>query len=349
MAKSKINRGSNDVIAKDAISVTKSPMVFISHDTRDAGVAEAFSDLLRSVSAGVLKSFRSSDNKGNQGIEFGQAWYQFIMDKIDLATDVVCLLTKNSIDRPWILYEAGVSKGKLDTTVLGVAIGISLTEATKGPFGQFQNCNDDVDALTKLISQLVKRIPGSEPDAEVIKAQVIVFKKKSTELLAKAHKDGGKKDKKEMIEDTSVAKLFEEVKIMFKDLPQRLENRSESEGLRRKKRKIHPMMFEQVMNMGMISEDPNLAFLMLISLYRDDFPWFYEIGVETYRELRKAKTISEKRKLLITFERAFEMLNHPMTFELYDKSEEMHFFFKESRYLIHNIMDRFHQEEGKKE
>ena len=36
------------------------------------------------------------------------------MDKINDATDVVALLTQHSIDRPWILYEAGVAKGKLD-------------------------------------------------------------------------------------------------------------------------------------------------------------------------------------------------------------------------------------------
>jgi hypothetical protein len=50
---------------------TSPPMIFISHDTRDADLAEALSKLLSSVSAGVLKSFRSSDRKGSQGIEYG--------------------------------------------------------------------------------------------------------------------------------------------------------------------------------------------------------------------------------------------------------------------------------------
>ena len=40
------------------------PLVFISHDTRDVALAEAFAKLLTNVSAGVLKSFRSSDRKG---------------------------------------------------------------------------------------------------------------------------------------------------------------------------------------------------------------------------------------------------------------------------------------------
>ena len=52
----------------DNASRSRSPLVFISHDTRDAALAEAFSQMLSNVSAGVLKSFRSSDKKGNQGI-----------------------------------------------------------------------------------------------------------------------------------------------------------------------------------------------------------------------------------------------------------------------------------------
>ena len=66
-------------------------LIFISHDSRDAELAEAFSKLLNGVSAGVLKSFRSSDRKGAQGIEYGVEWYPKLMSKLDIASDVVCL------------------------------------------------------------------------------------------------------------------------------------------------------------------------------------------------------------------------------------------------------------------
>lgn len=105
------------------------PLVFISHDGRDADLAEAFSKLLKSVSAGMLKSFRSSDKKGTEGIEFGDEWYKRLMAKLDTASDVVCLLTERSIDRPWILYEAGVAKGKLDTPVHGIAVGVPFKQS----------------------------------------------------------------------------------------------------------------------------------------------------------------------------------------------------------------------------
>jgi hypothetical protein len=64
-------------------AATESPLVFISHDTRDADLAEAFSNLLTDASGGILKSFRSSDRKGTAGIEYGQEWYRAIMQKLD--------------------------------------------------------------------------------------------------------------------------------------------------------------------------------------------------------------------------------------------------------------------------
>lgn len=100
------------------------PLVFISHDGRDAELAEAFSKLLKSVSAGMIKTFRSSDKKGTEGIDFGEEWYKRLMTQLQSTSDVVCLFTERSLDRPWILFEAGVAKGKLNTPVLGVALGV---------------------------------------------------------------------------------------------------------------------------------------------------------------------------------------------------------------------------------
>src|SRR6267143_3571934 len=89
---------------------TDSPLVFISHDSRDADLAEAFGNLLTDASGGILKSFRSSDRKGTAGIEYGQEWYRAIMQKLDDASDVVALWTTHSVNRSWSLYEAGVAK-----------------------------------------------------------------------------------------------------------------------------------------------------------------------------------------------------------------------------------------------
>jgi hypothetical protein len=80
--------------------IGSSPLVFISHDSRDAKLAEAFSKLLKSVSAGMIKTFRSSDKKGNEGIDFGEEWYKRLMAQLQSTSDVVCLFTDRSLDSP---------------------------------------------------------------------------------------------------------------------------------------------------------------------------------------------------------------------------------------------------------
>ncbi|MBL7707266.1 MAG: toll/interleukin-1 receptor domain-containing protein [Taibaiella sp.] len=297
------------------------PLVFISHDTRDAELAEAFSKLLSSVSAGVLKSFRSSDKRGNQGIAYGVEWYPEIMKKLGDASDVVALLTQNSVDRPWILYEAGVAKGKLDTPLLGIAIGIPLNKANNGPFAQFQNSGDDIDSLTKLVVQLVNRIPNSEPDTAVIKMQVEAFKKKAEEILKKQPEIEVKEG--ELMEDSSVAKLFEEVKIMFQDLPARLEKNNEP-SYRKRKYRFHPKMLDELMFMSESSEDNYFGFLVLISQYKDDMPWVYEIGKETYEILKSTKPISTKEKSISNFRRIIKnTMHHPIFMDMLGTKEQM--------------------------
>ena len=174
-----------------------SPLVFISHDSRDEELAASFSRLLHRVSSGMLKSFYSSDKKGKQGIEFGAEWYQSLMKKLCSASDIVCLLTERSLGRPWILYEAGFAKGKWDAPIIGIALGIPLSKASTGPFGQFKNCGDDVESLTTLIMQLAKRIPGLEPDTGIVKTQVQAFKNEADVVIKKLAGVGGPEQKDE--------------------------------------------------------------------------------------------------------------------------------------------------------
>ena len=314
-------------MAEDQIEqIVKSanPLVFISHDTRDAELAEAFSNLLKSVSAGVLKSFRTSDRRGNQGIEYGVEWYPEIIKNIKGASDVVCLLTKRSLDRPWILFEAGMAKGKLDTPILGVALGIELSGASTGPFAQFQNCSDDEDSLTKLVFQLVNRIPNSEPDIDTIKFQVGKFRQAVKEIHEKLNDSDALEDEKKCSPnnevDNSSAKLFEEIKIMFQDLPSRIERAGPS-NMRRKKRRFHPGMIEELIH---FSKNPKIGLKIALSLYRDKMPWIYDEGVILVDKIYSSKNSQSNIRLFQEFEKLLMMsTRHPFIEEyLIEDSED---------------------------
>jgi len=329
---------------------SSSPLVFISHDARDAKLAEVFSDLLKSVSAGVLKSFRSSDRKGTQGIDYGVEWYPEIIKNIQGASDVVCLLTDNSVNRPWILFEAGMAKGKLDTPILGVALGMPLKNASTGPFAQFHNCGDDEESLTKLVFQLVDRIPNSEPDEGTIKFQVGKFKEKIDKITKTKIESAPKAQRSEKEEDNSSAKLFEEIKVMFQDLPSRVENElSDNIGVnrRRKMRRFHPMMFEELTHRSEFGNDP-IGILVFASLVRDDVPWLYEIAIEAFRAL----TSGTQKAVEQIIQSIRSLKEFPMRSPLFEEigmmgNKEMHMLMMEGpRALEHMVMMCMKEKKG---
>jgi hypothetical protein len=323
--------------------LTESPLVFISHDSRDADLAEAFSKLLKSVSAGMLKSFRSSDKKGTEGIEFGDEWYKILMSKLDKASDVVCLLTERSLDRPWLLYEAGVAKGKLGTPVHGIALGVPLSRVSAGPFYQFQNSDDSEESLAKLVLQLCRRISNLEPDQGVVATQVQGFRARVAEVL----KDIGSQkqiEKNEAVDEGSVAKVLEEMKLIVRELPLRLEQRMTEapERFRARRlslRRFHPMVIEDLTHMISKRPDDPIAILIIASLVRDDFPWLYEIGLEAYRRA-KGGNIERAHEALRTFRDAADAsVRGPFMEEMGIASKEAQVMMRELPMIIDRHME----------
>lgn len=335
---------SDDNVIENDPPLTGRPkaLVFISHDSRDADLAELFANLLTDVSAGTLKSFRSSDKKGNSGIEFGTEWYTAIMAQLDGATDVVALFTADSVDRPWILYEAGVAKGKLDRTVFGVALGIPLEKVATGPFGQFQNCGDDEDSLTKVVMQLLQRNPDASPREEAVRTQVKLFRS-GLEAIIKAR--GKPKTPPATTDEQNIAKLFEEVKAMVRELPDRVDDRvraaAEPRSMRRTRR-LHPAIVEEFAfhpRFRKSQNGPAISWLLIISMLRDDLPWAYEAGMVVYQALRGGKQ-AEIRQAAEQFSEIIKMVTHsPGMHEfLRPYDDEAFFILRELPEILHRVI-----------
>jgi hypothetical protein len=136
------------------------------------------------------------------------------------------------------------------------------------------------------------------------------------------------------------AKLLDEFKLVMENLLMRVESKLDPD-YKRRRRKLHPIILEEMMHGEIMREDVNFSFLMMLSLFKEDFPWLYEIGIETYRDLKSAKTKVEKKKLVETFEKSLEMLGHPMMKEIYGKSEDVYMLAKELRHFLHRFIDRY--------
>ena len=274
----------------------------------------------------MIKTFRSSDKKGKEGIDFGDEWYNRLMAKLQLTSDVVCLFTERSLDRPWILFEAGVAKGKLNTPVIGVALGVPLSRITAGPFYQFQNMDDSEGDLVKLVNQLARRVEGVELDPDVVKVQVAAFKATEAKILETFSSErAGETD--EEAETNSIAKLAEEMK----GLPSRIAERLEEHGdpfRRRRMRRVHPMMIEEFMHMSGDAADP-VGILMAASIVRDDAPWIYELAMEVYRAAKSGNAAEIDRELKRLRRISEFTLHGPFMEEFGFHRKDMHIFMME--------------------
>lgn len=135
------------------------------------------------------------------------------------------------------------------------------------------------------------------------------------------------------------SKTFKEFQDTLDSLNSKI-NRLDPE-FKRERRRFHPFMFEEFMHMGMEKEEPHIAFLMMIGFMKEDLPWIYEIGLETYKDLKSAKTKAEKKKLINRFEKILDMSGHPMMREFYGKSEDMYMYSKDLRHFMRRYLDRF--------
>jgi hypothetical protein len=301
--------------------------VFISHDSRDADLAEAFDHLLTDASGGVIRTFRSSDQTGRAGIDYGEDWFSKITRVLTDASDVVALLTPNSVGRPWILFEAGFAVGQRGTKVYGIALGVPFAKATNGPFARFQNCEAKEETLTTVVLDLIHRNQNATPREEAVRRQVKAFLADIDPLLKQRAQAG---TEPEEMDATAAAKLFEEVKVMFRDLPARVEGHLREHGMTRRRRHLHPMMFEEIFHVARVESGENLgaAWLFIASFLRDDIPWLSEAALQLHRayqggDMQQVESAQTNIRALL------RMMRHSrMSMRGFDDDEEAYMFLR---------------------
>jgi hypothetical protein len=232
-----------------------------------------------------------------------------------------------------------VAKGKLSTPVVGVALGVPLARVSAGPFYQFQNMDDSESDLTKLVHQLARRVPGLELDADVVKVQVAAFKAAEADVLKNVASASGKKTTEEQTEDNPVAKLVEEMKALPSRVAERLAESEEPMSRRRRMRRFHPMMIEELMHMAGEPGDP-VAILMTASMVRDDAPWLYELAMEVYRAVKSGDPVAIEAEMERIRRFSDLMMHGPFMEEFGFDGKESYMFMREFPRMLKHMLAR---------
>lgn len=88
--------------------IVKRDSVFISHIGNEAPVALKLKQQIQEVLGADVPVFVSSDY---ESIRSGEEWYRRIVDTIASSKIVIVLISTESVDRPWINFEAGIGIG----------------------------------------------------------------------------------------------------------------------------------------------------------------------------------------------------------------------------------------------
>jgi hypothetical protein len=113
-----------------------SKTIFLSHNAKDKLLANIIAGTIRQVSMEQIRAWFSSDDRIDGGFNAGDNWYSEIHHKVENSNILIALITQNSIDRPWLYYEAGIAKG-FKKVVVPVCIGIKR-EDIKSPLSELQ-------------------------------------------------------------------------------------------------------------------------------------------------------------------------------------------------------------------
>jgi hypothetical protein len=311
--------------------------VFISWSgERSQAVAQALRKWLQYVLHYVQPWVSETD------IAAGERWAQSVAKELETCHFGIICVTPENVGSPWILFEAGALAKSMQGRVTPLLYDLEFTDVG-GPLSQFQAKKISKAGLTEIILS-INQVAEKRDSDERVREMVDALWPKFEELVA------------DIPDDAPSAKhirpqheVLEELVAGIRGLDSRFhdfEVNSSERGPRgrRRLRRMHPMMFEEMAHMASEEGDDPLALLMVAGLMRDDLPWLYELVVEVYHEI-KAGDPKAAHKAVGRLRRVMKMLRRgPIMDMMMDDSKESHIIMMEFPHMLDRFLHRFELE-----
>jgi hypothetical protein len=141
-------------------AVDKKHTVFISHAEADKKIVADFCKMLQLILCPHPFEYKIFCSSEIGCIECGKDSNQAIHANLNHCNNVFCILTNNSYDRPWVMYEIGYTKGKsANKNLMPIAIGIDINTIKNGyPYSKFNIYACDEQHLSSLMIELLNNI-----------------------------------------------------------------------------------------------------------------------------------------------------------------------------------------------
>ena len=240
-----------------------------------------------------IEPYVSSDD-----IDKGARWSVDIAKELEDSTFGILCVTKDNLEAPWLSFEAGaLSKTMEKSFVTPFLFDIKRSEV-QGPILQFQSTIFEKEDIKKMVKTLNKACGDSGiPEARIDKSFEVWYPTLEKGLLELKSSSINESENPLLEESTHTSEILEEIldlsrdnqKLLkspdsqvlegienMKELLENIDRRSAiSYDQKRMNRKYSTMMLEEIMHMS--DSRSSYGFLMTLSLFKEDFPWIYDI------------------------------------------------------------------------
>lgn len=332
----------------------------LSHKT-----AIIFRDWLPSVIQSIVPYVSSED------IDKGARWSTDIAKELENSTFGILCVTKENVHAPWLTFEAGaLSKTMEKAAVSPFLFDIKRSEVS-GPILQFQSTIFEKEDIKKLVFSLNKAC-GTETltDERLEKTFTVWYPTLEEQLnnLLISNPTTNNTNEEESIDSTSeileeildltrnnqkllrnpdgeFVKEVESIKLMLEKISKRNDFDIEHRKARRE-RKMHPMFIEELLHISPRFEKNLTGFQIAISLFRTDFPWLYDAGLDIAKTLRSNSTKEEKKEAITMFHELVEFtFEHPIMREMYMPDKEMWMIGRELPRILKRSLNNIYDEQ----
>ena len=307
---------------------------------RSHKVAKVFRDWFPSVIQSIVPYVSSED------IDKGTRWSTDIAKELEDSTFGILCVTKENINAPWLTFEAGALSKTMDKSFVSPFLFDIKRSEVDGPILQFQSTvfqKNDIEKLVKTFNKAC--INDKLADDRLAKAFEVWYptleeelnKIKNIEIESpKKAKNDDETNGNELLEeildlsrinqkvlrnkDADITNSIEEMTMRLNDMMRRIEKGTSTKI---SQRKMHPMIFEELLHMRRPGKNKYMGIKMILSLLRNDCPWIYDTGIEVIEVLKKSKNEKEKQEAINEFSEMIEFTSrHPLMKEFSQGNNE---------------------------
>lgn len=325
-------------------------------------VAMVFRDWFPSVIQS-LEPYVSSED-----IDKGARWSTDIAKELEDSSFGILCVTKENLNAPWLTFEAGALSKTMDKSFVSPFLFDIKRSEVDGPILQFQSTIFDHDDVLKLLKTLNKACgedmlaeamiekafdvwwPTLESDLDALRAVredknksgAIVPKTDNNEILEEILDISRLNQKLLRNPDNDFGKALVEVNERLNSVAHSIDR--EKHFRKRRMQRFHPSMLNDLLMESEPGKPNYIGFQMILSLYKEEFPWLYDGGLELIKALKSRLSAKAKRDKMKEFLDIVRFTtDHPIAREFFGADRSSHMFLKELPFMLENglrLIDR---------